>query len=51
MLNTMTKTQVMRVVRETATEKKANLSREEKQQVFNMWLMVYIERDVFPANK
>ena len=35
MLNTMTKTQVMRVVRETVTEKKANLSREEKQSVFN----------------
>ena len=29
MLNTMTKTQVMRVVRETVTEKKANLSRGE----------------------
>ena len=35
MLNTMTKTQVMRVVRDVATEKKANLSREEKQAVFN----------------
>ena len=50
MLNTMTKTQVMRVVRDVAT-KKANLSREEKQQFSIMWLMVYIERDVFPANK
>ena len=35
MLNTMSKTQVMRVVRETATKKKTNLSREEKQAVFN----------------
>ena len=31
----MTKTQVVRIVRETATQKKANLSREEKQAVFN----------------
>jgi len=31
----MSKTQVMRVVRETATKKKTNLSREEKQAVFN----------------
>ena len=35
MLNTMTKTQVLRVVRDVATEKNANLSREEKQAVFN----------------
>jgi len=35
MLNTMSKTQVMRVVRETVAKKKTNLSREEKQAVFN----------------
>ena len=35
MLNTMTKTQVVKVVRETAMKIDKNLTREEKQQVFN----------------
>lgn len=35
MLNTMSKPQVVKIVRETANRNNANLTREEKQAVFN----------------
>jgi hypothetical protein len=35
MLNTLTKPQVCKIVREVATKNGSNLTREEKQQVFN----------------